>query len=463
MPKLKVLGLTMLLVMISFYIAVSPQLEINLDSRFFHWQKTISLPPIDFYFWGRRINPNWQLKQGLDIQGGMQVVLQAQMDQIAEVDRPQALQSAAEIISRRVDLYGIGESKVQTAQQGNDYRLIVELPGVKDQAQALNLVGQTAQLDFRLESSASATATNSALALNGFVTSGLSGQDLKRASWQFDQQTSEPVVALEFNEEGRQKFGQITTDNQGKVLAIFIDNYPVALPVINQPIMDGRAVMTGNFTTQTAKNLAIQLNAGALPVPIKVLQQQAIGATLGQTSVSKSLQAGFIGLMLVALFMILTYGLSGVIASIGLVIYALITLSLYKILGVTLTLPGIAGLLLSIGMAVDANILIFERIKEELRLGRPYSTALEIGFGKGIDSIKDANLVTILTALVLINPLDFAFLNTSGLVRGFGLTLLLGVLISLFTGLVVSRNLLRVVLPWLSRSRTKKVAGERTV
>ena len=385
------------------------------------------------------------LKQGLDIQGGMQVVLQADMSSLPAEDRVTALESAKEIILRRVDLYGVSEPVVQTSQQGEEYRIIVELAGVEDAATALELIGQTAELDFRLQTQNIPEATQSAQAFLGqFESVGLGGKQMQRAALQFDQQSGEPVIGLQFNAEGRELFAQITQDHTGEVLGIFLDGIPVMLPVIQTPILDGQAIISGQFTADQAKQLAIQLNAGALPVPITVLEQRSIGASLGQTSIEQSVQAGVIGLLMVMVFMILMYGYKGVIATVALALYALFTITAYKLLGVTLTLPGIAGLILSVGMAVDANILIFERIKEELRRGKPAAVATELGFGRAWDSIKDANLVTITTALVLINPFNLSFLNTSGLVRGFGMTLLIGVLISLFTGVVVTRTLVRL-------------------
>jgi preprotein translocase subunit SecD len=263
---------------------------------------------------------------------------------------------------------------------------------------------------------------------------------------QFDQKTSEPIVSIEFDKEGTTLFGKITSQYTGEVLGIFLDGYPLMLPKINQPIVTGQAVITGKFTVEEAKQLAIQLNAGALPVPITVLEQRTVGASLGQEAVAQTFKAGVVGIGLVMVFMSLYYGWRGALSSISLVIYAVLTLAVYKLLGVTLTLPGIAGLLLSIGMAVDSNILIFERMKEELRAGRSFHQALELGFGRAWDSIKDANVATISTALILINPLDLNFLNTSGLVRGFGVTLLIGVVISLFTGMVVTRTLMKLFL-----------------
>lgn len=447
--NLRVFLLIFFLTIISGWIALPDQFPlsihlagVNLDQQF--------VKPTSFTILNQTLSlPNWQLKQGLDIQGGMQVVLQADMSQIEVSDRDTALQSAQEIIRQRVDLFGVSEPLVQTSKVGDeDYRLIVELAGLSDPQQALDLIGTTAQLEFKLmDASPSAEATISAIAyLDSFNTTGLGGQQLKRSMVQFDQQSGKPVVSLEFNDEGRELFGQITTDHTGEALAIFLDQFPIMMPVIQQPILDGMAIVSGDFTLDEAKNLSIQLNAGALPVPISVLEQRNIGASLGQESVQKSIEAGMIGIGLVMLFMILYYGWKGVIASLALLIYSVLTVAIYKVIGVTLTLPGIAGLLLSIGMAVDSNILIFERMKEELRDGQPFSRAMELGFGRAWDSIKDANLATITTSLVLINPLNFKFLNSSGLVKGFGITLLIGVLISLFTGVVVTRTLMRLFL-----------------
>ncbi len=420
-------------------------------------QTTLGSPVINFSLFGKQITHRFQLKRGLDIQGGMQVVLQAEMGAIAETDRETALNAAREVIVRRVDLYGIAEPNVQTSRFADQYRLLVELPGVDDPAQALQLVGTTAELDFRLQSTESATATESAVTyFNSFQPTGLTGKQLKRATVQFDSQTAEPTVGLEFDAEGTQLFSDVTTQHVGQQLAIFIDGFPIMIPTINTPIPDGRAVITGSFTLDQAKQLSIQLNAGALPVPITVLEQRNIGASLGQDSVQKSVQAGLIGIGLVMVFMVLLYGVKGLLADLALVVYAILTIAVYKLLGVTLTLPGIAGLLLSIGMAVDSNILIFERMKEELRVGKPFRQAMELGFGRAWDSIKDANIATIMTALILVNPLNIQFLNTSGLVRGFGLTLLIGVLISLFTGIVVTRTLMRLFLNEKQPSQKEK-------
>jgi preprotein translocase subunit SecD len=450
----------LLLILGAAYIAFPDRIAI--DSNFLSKQIKfeINKPAIDFYFWGKHVYKNFSLKKGLDIQGGMQVVLRAKMDNIALEDRETALESARDIIGRRVDLYGISEPSIQAARLEDDYRLIVELPGVEDPQQALDLVGRTAELEFRLERQLSeeelSIATQSANFLDlYFTTTALTGQQLKKAQLQFDQQTAKPQITLEFDDEGRDLFADITKNNIDKILAIFIDGYPVVTPTISNAILDGQAVMTGDFTVEEAKNLAIQLNAGALPVNIEVLEQKNIGASLGDESVQKSINAGLVGLALVILFMILYYGWLGVISSLALLIYAILTIALYKIIGVVLTLPGIAGLILTIGMAVDANILIFERIKEEQRAGRSFAESMELGFGRAWNTVKDANLASIVTALVLINPLNFSFLNTSGLVKGFGITFLLGSLLSMFTGVTVSRMLVRQLMPLVKAKEFK--------
>jgi preprotein translocase subunit SecD len=450
LKQFRIFLLIIILTLGAGFVALPNEFPLRFNFRDFHLDRQITKTPINFNFLGKKIAPNWELKKGLDIQGGMQVVLQADMSEIEIDDRELALESAKEIILRRVDMFGINEPLVQTAVRGDDYRIIVELAGVSDSAQALQLVGETAQLEFKLQNQAKATspaATTSAMAwLGTFEETGLTGKQLKRTSVQFDQNTNEPLISLEFDSEGTKLFADITKDNVGGILAIFLDGFPVTTPTINSAILTGTAQLSGSFTVESAKQLNIQLSAGALPVPIKVLEQRNIGASLGQQSVEDSIRAGLVGIGLVMLFMTLYYGFRGVLASLALVVYSILTLATYKILGVTLTLPGIAGLLLSIGMAVDANILIFERMKEELRAGKPFAHALELGFGRSWDSIKDANLATIMTALVLINPLNFNFLNTSGLVRGFGVTLLIGVLISLFTGVIVTRTFLRLFL-----------------
>lgn len=406
---------------------------------------TISGPDIDFSLGGLKIQRVLDIKQGLDISGGTHLVFQANMENVAEKDRPSAIEAAKNNIERRVNFFGISEPTIQTSKVNNDYRLIVELPGVSDVNQAIELVGKTAQLSFLEQKDASPS--------SGFIPTDLTGKDLKASAVEFDSNTGQPVVGIEFNADGEKKFSEITSRNVGRIVAIYLDDAPVSFPTVEEPITSGKAIIRGSFTTETAKKLSIQLNAGALPVPIKIIEQRNIGATLGQESVQKSVKAGFIGLLMVAGFMWLYYGKLGLIADLALVVYGLITLALYKFIPVTLTLPGIAGFILSIGMAVDSNILIFERMKEEVRAGRHWRQAMELGFGRAWDSIRDANACTLITCFILFNPFNWNFLNVSGMVRGFALTLGLGIMISLFTGIVVTRTFLRV----LYRGKDEKI------
>lgn len=274
---------------------------------------------------------------------------------------------------------------------------------------------------------------------------GLSGKHLTRAAIQFDPNTSTPEVGLEFNDEGRKLFAEITGRNVNKLVAIFLDGEPISVPRVNEPILEGRAVITGNFTIKDAKLLAQRLNAGALPVPIHLVSQQTVGATLGEASVRASLKAGLIGFALVAIFMILYYRLAGVLAVIALIIYTAVVLTLFKIIPVTLSLAGIAGFILSIGMAVDANVLQFERLKEELRAGKGLQNATEDAFKRAWPSIRDSHLTTLFGALIL-------FWFSTSLVKGFGLTLSVGVLMSLFSAITVTRVLLRMVSPYVVKA-----------
>lgn len=418
-----------------------PKLNLDFAAGPLKIQRVIGGNQIDFDLFGFRFKRKLEIKKGLDLQGGLSVVLKARMDQIPENERVAALDSAKEVISRRVNFLGVSEPNIYTSRQGDEYRINVELPGVIEPEQALSLIGQTAQLDFRELPSEEPMPDQTQAS---FVETNLSGRDLKRALVVFNPTTGQPQVQLIFTDEGAKKFKEITQRNIDKPLAIYLDNKLVTAPRVQEVIAGGEAVITGQFTVQEAKTLAIQLNAGALPAPVEVIKRQTIGPTLGQESVNKSIFAGSIGLLLVALFMILIYKRLGVLATIALIIYGLITLALYMIIPVTLTLPGIAGFILSVGMAVDSNILIFERMKEEIRWGRPLGAAMELGFGRAWDSIRDANAATLITVFVLFNPFGWSFLVTSGMVRGFALTLGLGILISLFTGIVVTRTLIRV-------------------
>ncbi|MBI2645400.1 protein translocase subunit SecD [Candidatus Uhrbacteria bacterium] len=270
---------------------------------------------------------------------------------------------------------------------------------------------------------------------------GLTGKDLKRAYVRFDPNTQLPEVGLEFNDDGKKLFGDITTRNVGKPVAIFLDGIAISTPNVQQAITDGSAVINGDFTTQEAKKLAQNLNTGALPVPITLISQQTVGASLGNESLTKSLKAGLIGFLLVALFMISFYRLPGILAVLALCIYTALVLALFKLLPVTLTLAGIAGFILSIGMAVDANILIFERMKEELRWGKSLDGAVKDGFKRAWTSIRDSNISSLITCVIL-------FWFSASLIKGFALTLALGILLSMFSAIVITRITLRLVAGW---------------
>jgi len=436
----RLLWLIIFLVVVSTIISLPKNYPLKIDIGPLKIDQTISSPDIDISLGNLKIRREIFLHLGLDLQGGSHLVLQADMKDINPADRTQALDSARAVIERRVNLYGLTEPVVQASKVGEDYRIIVELPGIKDKDKAIAEIGQTAKLEFR-----EWIATQSAdFSFTNTKESGISGRDLRKAIVEFDSNTGSPYVAIEFTDEGGKKFGDLTSKLVDQRMPIFLDEKIISDPVVQEPITGGRGRITGQFTVEEARKFARQLNAGALPVPIKILEERTIGATLGQESVQKSVRAGFIGLALVAMFMWLYYGSLGFLADIALIIYGLLSLAIFKLLPVTLTLPGIAGFILSIGMAVDANILIFERMKEELRSGKPRQIALELGFGRAWDSIRDANFTTLITCFILFNPVSWSFLPSFGMVRGFALTLAIGVLISLFTGIIVTRTLLRL-------------------
>jgi preprotein translocase subunit SecD len=436
--------LIILVSLVSLFVDLPKNLPLKFSWQNFSLDTQISRPEIDWALGNLKFKRELEIKQGLDLAGGTHLVFRAKMEGVAEEDRPSALEAARNNIERRVNFFGIAEPLVQTSKVGEEYRLIVELPGVKEIDQAIDLIGKTAQLDFREQES-----TESA----DFKPTGLTGKDLKRSQVKFDPNTGQPLVSLEFNSEGAKLFGEITTRNVDKIVGIFLDEQPISLPRVDEPITSGEAVIKGEFTLEVAKNLSIQLNAGALPVPIEIIEQRNIGATLGQESVERSVRAGLVGLLVVMGFMWTLYGQLGFLADMALIVYGLVTLALYKLIPVTLTLPGIAGFILSVGMAVDANILIFERIKEEIRWGKRSREAMELGFGRAWDSIRDANICTLITCFILFNPFNWSFLNVSGMIRGFALTLGLGIFISLFTGIVVTRTLLRT---FYTRKAAKK-------
>lgn len=418
----------------------------------------VNLPTLEFL----GIKKQLTFRKGLDLAGGTSLTYKADMSEIDEDKKIDALNAARAVIERRIDLFGVAEPLIQTAIGVNDYRIIVELPGV-DITQAKEIIGTTAQLSF-WETTASSSAifiqspkdletllaTQAAYPLSVVQFLGtyplktdLAGSEISYTSVGFDSNTGNPQVQLDFTKEGGEKFAEITKRNVDKKVAIVLDDVVLEAPRVNQPILEGRAVITGGFTTDSAKALSTQLNAGALPVPLVLLQEYAVDATLGGDSLSKSIFAGFLGFVAIVIFMIVIYGRLGFMASLALSLYSLLILSIFKLsnltpYGITITLSGIAGFILSMGMAVDANILIFERMKEEIRLGKSKDTALSMGFSRAWSSIRDSNISTLITCFVLYH-------FGTGIVRGFALVLAIGVLASMFSAIVVTRTLLRMI------------------
>lgn len=498
---------------------------------------------------------------GLDLQGGTHLIYEADVAKVADSDdeRSLALDGARDVIERRVNAFGIAEPIVQTNRSGGNWRIVVELAGVKNVNQAVAMIGETPILEFKEENTepprdlteeeqkemdefnqialeksediirkidngddfaelAKEFSEDPGSGQNGgelgfakrgmmvaefekaifedlqdgeitkepiktifgyhiiqkqetrggiqpdetdntevrsshilirtkseidyvppteqWVNTGLSGQQLEKSMVEFDSTTNEPRVSLAFDSEGKKLFAEITERNVGKKVAIFLDGMPISVPTVNEPISDGKAVITGSFDINEAKQLSQRLNAGALPVPITLISQNTVGASLGKLSLEKSLKAGIVGLLAIILFMIIVYRFKGLAAVISLIIYGVVIAALFKFLTITLTLAGLAGLVLSIGMAVDANVLIFERIKEEKRNGKRGLQLIEDGLRRAWPSIRDGNISTLLTCLILI------WFSTS-MVKGFAITLGIGILISMFCAVVITKLLLK--------------------
>lgn len=394
----------------------------------------IDLTPLKINF-----NKKYDLKLGLDLQGGSHLVYEGDLQAIPNEDRKDAINSARDVIERRVNAFGVSEPLVQVS---GDNRIIVELPGVKDINEAIKLIGQTPFLEFKEENpNPKPIEVNGQITIdpnNAFMPTGLSGKQFKKASLEFDPRTGQPQISLQFDAEGTKLFADITSRNIGKTVAIFLDNEILSAPNVQNAITDGRAIITGQFSVPEAKELVTRLNSGALPVPIKLVQQQNVGATLGIASVQKSVAAGLIGFVIIAMFMIIYYRLPGFLAVISLSIYVIMSVAMFKLFGITLTLAGIAGFILSIGMAVDANILIFERMKEELRKGKSLAQSVEEGFNRAWLSVRDSNFSSLITTFIL------GYFG-SGIIRGFAITLSLGILLSMFTAITVTRTFLRLL------------------
>jgi protein-export membrane protein SecD len=388
-------------------------------------------------------------KLGLDLSGGTHLEYAADTSKLAPADIQDSLNALQTVIERRVNAFGVGEPVVQTEQGGalgnGAYRLIVELPGVTDVNQAIALIGQTPTLEFKLvnkgfESNLTdATGTPNPAA---FTDTGLTGKYLTGASLQFGGSANAiqttPEVQVTFNGDGTKLFSNLTTNNVGSELAIFLDGNLISAPVIQEPITDGTAIISGSFTAQTAKELATNLNLGALPVPISLESTQTIGATLGAEATQAGVMAGIIGFLAVAVFMLLWYRLPGLVSVVSLSIYVVLMLALFKLIPVVLTSAGIAGFILSVGLAVDANILIAERIKEELAAGKKTEQAIREGFSRAWLAIRDSNIAHIIAAVIL-------FWFSTSLIKGFALVFGLGVIVSMLSAITISRTFLLAI------------------
>ncbi|MFA6604969.1 MAG: protein translocase subunit SecD [Patescibacteria group bacterium] len=491
---------------------------------------------------------NFKVHLGLDLQGGTHLVYQADVSALEGAEKREGVQALRDVTERRVNAYGVSEPIVQTNFSGDNYRIIVELAGIKDANEAIAIIDKTPHLEFKTQGVPEITDTpedtvdeikiqaqkildralagedfatlaseyseDQASAVNGgdlgYTTKGLfvpefdealfnenfkvdqvhteliesqfgyhiikkidqrlneqgeievhsahilfqkdnadlvdivwdntalSGREVAKAQLSFQQNTQSPLVLLSFNDNGKDIFAKLTTENVGKPIGIFLDGELISSPIVNEPIKDGEAQISGNFTITEAKELIKNLNLGALPVPIELIGQTTVGASLGEDSVNKSLLAGIIGLLAAALFMLIFYRLPGILSVIALFIYAILNLAVFEIVPVTMTLAGVAGFILSIGMAVDANILIFERTKEELRKGKSLNTAIENGFIRAWPSIKDSNISSIITCLIL------TWFGSS-IIRGFAITLGIGIFISMFSAITVTRTFLRLI------------------
>ena len=380
-------------------------------------------------------------KLGLDLQGGVHLTYKADLSAIKPAEAADAMEGLRDVIERRVNAFGVGEPLVQVEKSaGGDQRLIVELPGVTNVNEAIKMIGETPFLEFKTENPAADKLTEEEKKDSSkvFVSSDLTGRYLKKAILDFDQTTFEPVISLEFNDEGGKLFAKMTKENVGKSIAIFLDGAPISVPNVREEITGGKAQITGQFTPQEAKLLVQRLNSGALPVPVSLISQQSVGPTLGEKFLAKGVMAGIYGMILVSLFLILWYRLPGLAAVLALGLYTIIILALFKLIPVTLTAAGIAGFILSVGMAVDANILIFERMKEELKKGKNLQSAVSEGFSRAWLSIRDSNISSLITAGIL-------FWMGTSMIKGFALTLGVGILISMFSAITVSRTFLLAI------------------
>lgn len=408
---------------------------------------------------------DFPVKLGLDLAGGTELIYKADTSNLVS-DKQGALNSLRDVIENRVNLFGVAEPRVELEQSSAvagevEDRLLIELPGVTDTDAAIAAIGETPVLEFKLidvKGVPETVGTSTTVSVEqAFTDTGLTGRYLKSSELQFGQGgtsgvANQPIIVLNFDEEGAKLFEKITTENVGEPLAILLDGEVISSPVIREPIVGGVATITGQFTPTEARDLVRNLNFGALPVPIELVGSNTVGPTLGGDAYDAGLMATIIGFSLVALFMIIWYRLPGLVATIALIIYMLITIALIKVVPITLTASGIAALILSIGMAVDANVLIFERMKEELRQGKTPREAVHAGFGRAWPAIRDGHLTMLISSGIL-------FWMGTSIVQGFALVFGLGVIASLITAVMITRVFLLAILPETS-SRTWRVLLE---
>ena len=385
-------------------------------------------------------------KLGLDLSGGSHLVYRADVSQIDATQIGESMNSLRDVIERRINIFGVSEPSIQVQDGGfsnqGEQRLIVDLPGVTDVSKAIEMIGETPMLDFRTENPVTDAPQQASVDKDGKVTvdpyaskyikTELTGRYLDKAILEFNQTTGEPVVSLQFDAEGSLLFEKITKENVDKSVAIFLDGAPISIPRVNEAITGGKAQISGNFTPTEAKTLVGRLNSGALPVGIELISTQTIGPSLGTQATAAGVKAALIGFLAIALFLILWYRLPGLIAVLALSIYVVAMLAIFKLVPVTLTAAGIAGFIISIGIAVDANVLIFERIKEELRAGSGVADSMHNGFKRAWLSVRDSNISSIITAIIL-----YWFGTT--LIKGFALVFLIGVLISMISAISITR------------------------
>lgn len=394
----------------------------------------------------------FNFKLGLDLNGGTELVYIADTSKISSTEISSSMEVLREVIERRVNMFGVSEPVVRVGKVGlisdtEEQQLTVELPGITNIDEAIKMIGETPTLEFRLLKDDAKDLSEEDIINKKieevFSDTGLSGRFLEKSILQFDQTTGEALVSLEFNTEGKELFAKITKENVGKVLAIFLDGELKSAPYIREEIKDGKAVISGGFIgsqgISEAKKLVNNLNMGALPVPIELSSTQTVGASLGADAVNASLIAGFYAFLFISIFMIVWYRLPGVISVVALAIYTTVSLAIFKLIPVTLTAAGIAGFILSVGMAVDANILIFERLREELKKGRDLGDAVKEGFGRAWLSIRDSNTSSMITAIILF------FFSSTSVVKGFALVFFIGVAVSMFTAITASRTLLLAI------------------